>query len=261
MHKTQFLARSLWLCASLSACSGVTQALGDAASGSAGSAGNTANSSGDSAGGSTLSSAGSTALGGGAASSGPAGSPDPAGPCGSGCQAGYDCFPSTADPGGVCAPLCDSQDQSAWGSSCQSSASGETGICLPFLRNIPSGTIPSAGRSTTGTGVCTRECDPLHQDCPLHFACDVTERTAGEMPDKVYACLPVVEAVPRLAGAACDGQPLGECSPGLNCMPSEASRCLAFCDLRDTASCPKSQTCSRPDWFPTTPNYIGVCSG
>jgi hypothetical protein len=168
--------------------------------------------------------------------------------CG-GCGPGYDCFPARYEHGGVCAPLCDSLEESAWGKPCGNTVSGGGGICFPF------------SKGSTTAGVCTRKCSPLLQDCPEHFACDITDDSADVMHSRVFACLPVVESQPRSLGANCDGGALGQCTPGSSCIPAVTpgvfANCLALCDQGDSTSCPKPQTCVKPNFFPSDP--VGVC--
>jgi hypothetical protein len=179
--------------------------------------------------------------------------------CDQGCGSGSECFPpNNARGGGTCAPLCDSQDQSEIGKPCPNPVSGGNGICLPFDRQ------PQDMRSgIRSVSVCTGTCSPLLQDCPEHFACDVTEEGAALMPRRIFACLPVVESPPRSLGASCEGFPLGQCAPGLSCIPAVVpgsfANCLALCDLLNSTSCTKPGTCSRPEWFPPELN-VGVCS-
>jgi len=74
----------------------------------------------------------------------------------------------------------------------------------------------------------------------------------------------VVELNPRPLGAACDGFPEGQCAPGLSCIPATTSdafaNCLVLCDQQNPESCPKPQTCSKPDFFPADPQFVGVCT-
>jgi hypothetical protein len=199
--------------------------------------------------GSTTGGAGSATTTGGAAGSGSTRT------CDQGCGSGSECFPPSDAPGaGTCAPLCDGQEQSEWGKPCRSPVSGANGICLPFNKHLQ-----GMGGGTTSVGVCTGMCSPLLQDCPDHFACDVTE----EAPRRIFACLPVVESPPRSLGASCDGWPLGQCARGLSCIPAvipgSFANCLAFCDLQNPASCTKPGTCKRPEWFPAEID-VGICS-
>jgi len=214
-------------------------------------------------GGKTLATSGGTA-GAPGATSGSGGVPGSTGgstpaasPCEQGCGSGYDCFPFRDGMGGFCAPHCNWDPYASEAPSCENAVSGGPGICLPFCQQLD-----GCAGGANPVGVCTRRCNPLVQDCPEHFVCEVAELPVpvGAVTARTFACLPLIESKPRPLGASCDGAPIGECAPGLSCVwdgnPGEYT-CLAFCDLQDPASCPKPRRCSRPAWFPG--DQIGLC--
>jgi hypothetical protein len=195
---------------------------------------------------------------------GPAGAPSvaerepshPGDPCQDSCSSGYDCFQPVNFTTGVCVPLCDAQEQTEWGKPCSNPLTGSQGTCRPVLKHVAQGAL-------SGVGVCTAACDPIAQDCPPHFACDVTEDEAGAAPNRIFQCLPLVESPPRQQGDACTGFPLGECGPGLSCVPGasapETWTCEKLCDVNAAAACElTTQTCQTPDYFPPG-TTIGVC--
>jgi hypothetical protein len=183
----------------------------------------------------------------------------PGAPCESACADGFECMRPYPFGAGICAPHCDADEadeQSEWGKSCSNPISGEIGVCRPVLRNVTDG--------STAIGICTVDCDPLEQDCPERFACDITEDEAGMMANRVFQCLPVVEEPARQRGDACDGFPVGQCAPGLSCVQNAAGRgafanCRVLCDSEGGDACEQEETCVVPFWFPVD-TTVGVCA-
>jgi hypothetical protein len=177
----------------------------------------------------------------------------------SACPGGGTCFTylDRDARAGLCVSLCEDTNQSAWGQACV--AGDQRGTCLPFLwQEDPN------QRVVTPTGICTTSCNPLAPSCRPGFSCDVTELEAGQMPPKGYACLPIVKATPGKDGDVCDGFPVGHCGAGLSCVPCIPKTnkwcCRPYCDRSDPATCAAPRKCGRPDWFPTAPTNVGVCS-
>lgn len=130
-------------------------------------------------------------------------------------------------------------------------------MCRPFT--TPDTPDEPVDGTLKDVGICTNACDPLAQDCAANFACDVTEDRAGVTPNRVFACLPQVEA--REEYQACDGFPLGQCAPGLSCISgvtSDFANCLELCDSTAADACDGGDSCEVPDWFPPG-TTVGVC--
>ena len=271
----------------LAACGGHTQEIGDAASGSGGSS-NTA----QPQGGAAQSQAGSSATqprGGSASSAAGNGtiatggsSPDPTtgnetgrggaawapGTCDPPCSQGYGCYEVADDPAGFCAPLCDTDVQGQTPDadlSCSNSVRGGAGTCvysLSFGWPIPGPTGGIALTSRVVTGLCSNACDPILQDCPAGYTCDMTDTYSALNQQGLYACMP--NKNPHALGDACDGTGDGECGPSLTCSLPNAgpaiATCEAFCDSRDPNACPTGKTCTETvvTMQDNDPN-IGVC--
>jgi len=221
------------------------QPIGDMVAGAGGSAGSPTSSGGGSA-----SVAGSGALPG-------AGSGNENGEqCGAAvCDANADCFvaPGASTDQGVCTPLCEpaeQTDQSSFNKPCSGAVGGGQGVCRAFLRSYV--ITPQIGFSTTPVGVCTTECDPLAQECPDGFSCDLTDTPEGSTAHWSFACLPNLKQLET--GSACEGSPLGQCSKGATC---NMAVCRDFCDTTAADPCPSGGTCIIEDWFP--PGNVGVC--
>lgn len=141
---------------------------------------------------------------------------------------------------------------------CDNSVVSGPGLCVPFSKNIGVPGWPVV----TSVPVCSVTCDPLLQDCPEHFACDLTDgsQPLGETVGWIFACLPIVEPVPVGEGGACYGGAAGACERGLTCVPEGylIAACEKLCDTTEPATCSASQRCRKPDWFPA--GTIGVCS-
>jgi hypothetical protein len=174
------------------------------------------------------------------------------------CAAGSECFigkGATSDDG-VCVPLCNPEeqtDQSSWGLPCSDAIGGGDGTCRPFLRY---GEWPGGmGSGLSGVGVCTHSCDPLAQDCPSGFSCDLTDTPDGSVAVWSFACLP--HLTPQATGDACQGTPLGECAVGSTCSGDDYI-CRDFCDRSATNACPTAQSCVVPPWFPAD-SPVGIC--
>jgi hypothetical protein len=174
--------------------------------------------------------------------------------CTTTCGEGLECFTGPSGETGRCAPLCEDQNQSAWGGTCENPLTGGAGTCLPFFDHT--------GRAVVAIGLCTSGCDPLAQDCPEGFTCDVTEDEAGQAPDRIFACLPLTEAEPLVQGDGCNGFPTGECGPGLSCIsgldPAHFATCERLCDSTAAAPCSAQQACEIPDFFPPG-TTVGIC--
>lgn len=175
--------------------------------------------------------------------------------CEASCGAGFWCLKPKAGGPGICTPRCqDDRGGESWGQTCPNSVSGAPGVCRPFSSNDPGG-------STTAVGICTVGCDPLLQDCPSHFACDITEDRLDVAPNRVFSCLPVVEPEPHLEGDDCYGAGLGECALGLGCVypgDGDAGTCRVFCDSTAAEPCRPSQHCEIPYYYPPG-TTVGVC--
>jgi hypothetical protein len=174
------------------------------------------------------------------------------------CEPGSECFvqAGATNDAGVCVPLCnpaEPTDQTTYGLECAGAIGGGDGICRAFLRYVEFDTPVNAG-GLTPTGICTNACDPLAQECPDGFSCDLTDTPQGSLASWSYACLPAL--TPLETGAACDGAPVGACMPGSTCVFD--STCAEFCDTEATDACPALQECAKPDWFPAD-SSAGVC--
>ena len=171
------------------------------------------------------------------------------------CDPNADCFvasgASTAE--GICTPLCnpaEQTDQTSWGQPCSGAIGGGQGVCRPFIRTYE--IRPEIGVVNTPVGVCTIECDPLAQDCPDGFSCDMTDTPEGSAAHWSFACLPNLK--PLETGSGCDGLPVGQCSKGATC---NFDTCQKFCDSTAGDPCPSGGTCTVEEWFPA--GTVGVC--
>jgi len=266
----------------LGACGGSIQDIGDAASGGGGSgsaeprggtsaqpqAGTSAQPRGGSG------SAGSnpvTHRGGSESGSAPDGRGGAAwgpGTCDPPCSEGYGCYTMADDPAGLCAPLCDHPDQGQTPDedlSCSNSVQGGTGQCVFSIGfGWPSGGQPNPTNDSDRfvTGLCSNPCDPIAQDCPAGYTCDLTDTYSAVAQQGLYACLP--NKLPHALGETCQSTGDGECGPGLTCTLGTQGvangSCTAFCDLRDADACPDGQTCTETEvtMQDNDPN-IGVC--
>lgn len=244
----------------LAACGGSVQEIGDAMAGSSGSG--TTQPHGGSSGAGTQPHPSGASSSSGAAPSGHGGSTWDSGPCDPPCSEGFGCYPLTNDPGGFCAPLCDTQEQGQTADadlSCSNSVRGGAGQCVfsqGFGWPVPGGfTPPSAGNVITG--LCSNTCDPLAQDCPAGYTCDHTDTYSAFNQQGLYACMPNKD--PRALEAPCDRTGDGQCGPGWTCsLPS--ARCVTFCDMNDPSTCPTDRTCTE-DLITQQDNdpNIGVC--
>jgi hypothetical protein len=172
------------------------------------------------------------------------------------CDADADCFVASgaSTNEGICTPLCnpaDQTEQANWGQPCSGAVGGGEGVCRPFLRYYQFS--PDFGIGYTPVSVCTIECDPLAQDCPDGFSCDLTDTSQGSRAHWSFACLPNLK--PLETGSACEGSPLGQCSKGATC---DVAICRDFCDSAAGDPCPSGGTCIVEDWFP--PGNVGVCA-
>jgi hypothetical protein len=237
----------------LTACGGNVQEIGDAVSGNGGSAtthagsgaaqphaGNASNASGGAS--SQLGGSSNSALDGRGGAAWAPGTCDPP------CREGFGCYPVEGNPAGLCAPLCEMQDQGQTPDtdlSCTNSVRGGAGQCVDSLGfGWPN---PGAALSAyTGTGLCSNPCDPLAQDCPTGYKCDQAYAYSAVVYRAMYACVP--EKEPRALDEACDGEGDGRCAAGLSCTTPDvnqaAMRCASFCDMRDPSTCPTGQTCT-----------------
>lgn len=171
------------------------------------------------------------------------------------CAPNADCFVASgaSTDEGICTPLCNpanQTDQTSWGQPCRGAVGGGEGVCRPFLRTYE--ITPQIGVGSTPVGVCTIQCDPLAQDCPYGFSCDLTDTPQGSLADWSFACLPNLK--PLATGSACDGSPLGQCSKGATC---NFDICQEFCDSTAEDPCRTGGTCTVEEWFP--PGTVGVC--
>jgi hypothetical protein len=203
-------------------------------------------------------SAGTPMSSGGKASANPEGEPC----AGDVCDPGSGCFVqsgATIDEG-VCTPLCspDNQfDQTPWGMPCSFAVGGGDGICRPFLRQVQlDGPAAAMGSVASSVGVCTKSCDPLEQNCPEGFSCDLTDTPQGALASWSYACMPVLS--PLATGAGCTGTSSGQCDVGATCNVTSNGTCAEFCDTEASNPCPAMQECVKPDWFPAD-SPAGVC--
>jgi hypothetical protein len=188
------------------------------------------------------------------------------GACATGCSAGYGCYFSDQNPDGICAPFCDSDEQGQTADadlSCSKAVGGGRGTCVfslgpgnPAVTEFP-GSPPS---NNVVTGLCSYECDPLGQDCPTGYTCDMTSSYSAVAAQVMYACVP--NKTPRSVGDDCFCSGCGECGPGLTCSPEQDGTyvCEAYCDLTDPESCPAAQTCGSTEVTSQVPNSnVGVC--
>lgn len=219
-------------------CSGTTQTIGDAPGGAAGTPG--------SAGANSVAGAGA-----GAGTGGDAGAV-------SACDENEQLVTSKDQSVQLCAHRCNSDEQSEWGEACDNGLSGDAGTCYPFLRWIIEG--PFAG-GLSGTGICTRGCDPLAQDCPTGYSCDVTDAKAAGEPGATFACLPEFANGTIAAGDPCAGTPEGYCGVGLTCVPEgDTYTCRAFCDLTASDPCPSGKSCTALDIYEfVSETNAGIC--
>lgn len=228
------------LLAGLAHCSGVTQPIGDAPGGAAGTSGA------DQAAGSAQ--AGTEQAGGAAPTAGAGASAGSAQAC-----SGNQVVVLSKDRSLIrCVAPCDGAEQSEWGQPCANAFPGTEGVCRPFNRWLSSG-------STTGIGICTRNCDPMARDCPTGYSCDLSETLASAAPDRVFTCLPSFFPEPAAEGSACNGFPVGDCGVGLTCYSDTAQpACRVLCDPAASNACPAGKACTKPDYFPPD-SAIGVC--
>jgi hypothetical protein len=248
----------------LAACGGSVQEIGDALAGSGGSGAGTAEPHAGSGGSIASSTHGGASPGGLSSTGAPShgGSASNSGPCNPACGEGFGCYPVANDPGGFCAPLCDTQEQGQTPDadlSCSNSVRGGAGQCVfsqgygwAALANF----YPAAGGNVV-TGLCSNPCDPLAQDCPVGYTCDHTDTYSAFNQQGLYACMPNKD--PRALDAPCDRTGDGQCGPGLTCsLPS--ARCVTFCDMNDPSTCPTDRTCTEDEITiqDNDPN-IGVC--
>lgn len=257
----------------LAACGGSVQGIGDAVAGSGGSATAHAGSGtvqphgGSSSSGSTSASTQGGSSSTGTPTDGRGGAAWAPGTCDPPCREGYGCYPLANDPAGMCAPLCDTPEQGQTADadlSCSNSVRGGVGQCvfsLSFGWRLPGG-VDIPGLDNVITGLCSNACDPLAQDCPAGYTCDHTATYSAVAQEDLYACMPNKQ--PRAQGDVCYTTGLGECGLGLTCsLPNaEASlaHCEAFCDMRDSGTCPTNRTCTE-DVITEQDNdpNIGVC--
>jgi len=172
------------------------------------------------------------------------------------CDANADCFVAmgASTDEGVCTPLCNPAnqfDQTTWGQPCSGAIGGGQGICRPFLRVVTFS--PGMGFTHSPVGICTNECNPLAQDCPDGFRCDLADTPTGADAHWSFACQPNLE--PLETGSTCDAIPSGKCAKGATC---NLAICKDFCDSTATDACPSGGTCVIPDWFPPG-TTVGVC--
>jgi hypothetical protein len=188
------------------------------------------------------------------------------GTCAEGCDPGFGCYNSTLNPIGVCAPLCDGdRGYRREGVSCGNSVRGGVGVCV-FSQGYDPHIMEVDGLPVSNIilrGLCSNRCDPLAQDCPGGYTCDVTATYSVEPEETLYACMPDTE--PRQIGDACDATGDGECGPGLTCSPTgdggeRWAICAAFCDLGDPTSCKASQHCVTTAITEQVGDAIGVCA-
>ena len=259
----------------LAACGGTFQDIGDGGSGSGGTSNMTQSVAGDTAEGGNEATAGSRAAGGSGTSSsqgsdGRAGAPWAPGTCDPPCSEGYGCYELANDPAGFCAPLCDSDEQGqtpAADLSCSNSVRGGAGTCvfsLSFGWPIPGGSELPFLTSRVVTGLCSNSCDPIEQDCPDGYKCDITATYSAVSQEGMYACMP--NKVPSALGESCDGTGDGQCDAGLSCSIPDAATsiydatCEALCDSRDPDACPTGQTCTETVvTMQDSDANIGVC--
>jgi hypothetical protein len=269
----------------LAACGGSIQDVGDAVSGSGGdtSAETRGGGSAQPLGGSTnaqssggrtsADSGGATHVGGAKSAAGGNGRGGAAGrapgTCDPPCSEGFGCYTIADDPAGLCAPLCDTpeQGQTAYADlSCSHSVQGGAGQCvfsLGFGWPIPGAEgIPLLESDRFVTGLCSNPCDPIVQDCPAGYTCDMTDTFSAVNQQGLYACLP--NKVPHALGESCQSTGDGECGPGLTCTLGNQgifdAVCTTFCEMGDTDACPDGQTCTETEvtMQDNDPN-IGVC--
>jgi hypothetical protein len=118
------------------------------------------------------------------------------------------------------------------------------------LRNVE--LIPGAAGSTP-VAICTNACDPLTQECPQGFSCDLVD-TGGALAVWSFACVPALKS--KAPGASCEGQPMGECAAGNTCNDGV---CQTFCDSEAAlGACSEGQSCTVMEWFPAG-STVGVC--
>lgn len=261
-----WLGAGLGAVLSAAACGGSIEAIGDGAAGSGGSgssnsnhtAGVGAHSSSGTAGGSSANAGSGSA--GTASGNGYPTCPDRV------CATGYGCYFSEQNPDGICAPFCDTEEQGQTADadlSCHNALGGGVGTCVFGIGpGNPSISLPGiVDYNNVVTGICSHECDPLAQDCPSGFTCDITATYSAVAQQTLYGCIP--DKTPRHLGDRCDSSGSGECGSGLTCSPpfiDGRMTCLAFCDLHDTASCPTGQTCNSTEITTQTTNAdVGVC--
>jgi hypothetical protein len=206
--------------------------------------------------------AGTSTTSGGSAGSGAADH----GSCAEGCADGYGCYDSPLNPTGICAPLCDSQDQGQTPTadlSCRNSVRGGAGTCV-FSQGYGEPDVPDVGGVPIGgvvQGLCSNECDPLAQDCPVGYTCDATNTYSAVAQVAMYACMP--SKLPLELGYPCDTTGDGVCGPGLTCslMSNEGvGTCRAFCDRADTKACDAPQHCVADIVTEQVGDDIGVCA-
>jgi hypothetical protein len=112
------------------------------------------------------------------------------------------------------------------------------------------------------TGLCSNPCDPIVQDCPAGYTCDMTDTFSAVNQQGLYACLP--NKLPHALGESCQSTGDGECGPGLTCTQGSQGVldgfCTTFCEMSDADACPDGQTCTETEVTiqDNDPN-IGVC--
>ncbi len=136
------------------------------------------------------------------------------------------------------------------------------GTCVPFCLGSPQTLMCPLGWGCLFSGavsLCTKQCDPLLQDCPVEFGC--------YWGGNNFQCL--LTATPAFAGQTCDM--VSECVPGLACVDKalvlacvgdDERCCTPWCDL-DAPACPAQLECVAffdPDQqVPPSLTDVGVC--
>jgi hypothetical protein len=211
---------------------------------------------------------------------------EPCDPLAQACFPTHKCVPYATQPNGSfwdankCVPILGDK---AWGEACtldspqnaQDDCDGDGfcwklqwfegelhGTCVPFCVGPPQDLMCPVGWGCLFSGaiaLCTKQCDPLIQDCPLDYGCywagngfdcalTASEAGQGQACDDYNDCLP---------GVACVAKDL---VPG--CQGNDPNCCTQWCDLSEPDPCPDPLSCVSffaPNEAPPMLADVGIC--